>query len=668
MMIRIIPTIVLVLVFLALPAQEENGAFGGGNGIFVFLNGGLYSPEQPDNGLATVTIERKAESEGNWKEIATVSSPGNERAFSSKLNSALEEMPYEVDFLKDKDSQIWQSVSTWNKDPEEGGFLVYLPVQIAAGMAYLDRSATRGVMYTYRLIRKDASGGEIDQLEFHPVSYPKPLTDLSFAYESHENDGVGLALKFSGPTSQFPSVVQLYRKDEIDGEFKKVEAHYSIQSSEDKSFVTVLDEQAGQRKLYEYELRPMDQFGNTGSAEGSPVIGNYDFQRHAPVLMMLRTSESPNGIGTMLQWEYHNYDLAAAVRILRSEDIGGPFEAIAEVPRNTVSYMDQTIRPMNGFYYQIQVLGPLGEEAAPGTPVRAYFEDAANSVAPVLKASAGEEGIDLEVVIKDLHIGGVRIYRSTSLDEDMVLVSGLLPAEKQLVKWTDDKVGSDHNVFYYTATAVSTSHQPSTFSDPVFVEWMGSRTKELLHQAPGNLEVSDNGKSIALYWDNIRSGAEIVRYAVLRKTDDETDYTNLTPDLLTYSNYTDKGTDLTATYEYAVIAIYPNGVMSEVSDPVTVSRKGLLPVSPSGIRALQLSEGVQLEWNEVADEKVAGYRVYRYERGGKPILISTIASDGKLQYIDRNVQEGSLYFYFVRSVDAAGKQGSASAEASVRIR
>jgi len=247
----------------------------------------------------------------------------------------------------------------------------------------------------------------------------------------------------------------------------------------------------------------------------------------------------------------------------------------------------------------------------------------------------------------------------------MVLVSGLVPAEKQLVKWTDDKVGSDHNVFYYTATAVSTSHQPSTFSDTVYVQWMGSETKELLNQAPGNLEYSDNGKSIALYWDNTRSGAEVVRYAVLRKEENETDYINLTPDYLTYTNYTDKGTDPTATYDYAVIAIYPNGVMSEVSEPVTVSRKELLPVSPSGIRALQLSEGVQLEWN---DEKVAEYKIFRYERGRQPTLLSTVTADGKLQFIDRNVREGTLYFYFVRSANAAGEMGGASAETSVRIR
>jgi hypothetical protein len=51
---------------------------------------------------------------------------------------------------------------------------------------------------------------------------------------------------------------------------------------------------------------------------------------------------------------------------------------------------------------------------------------------------------------------------------------------------------------------------------------------------------------------------------------------------------------------------------------VQVEYKKLPPVPPADVRAIPTEEGVRITWGEVVQERLTGYKLYRYERGKTP--------------------------------------------------
>ena len=74
-----------------------------------------------------------------------------------------------------------------------------------------------------------------------------------------------------------------------------------------------------------------------------------------------------------------------------------------------------------------------------------------------------------------------------------------------------------------------------------------------------------------------------------------------------------------------------------------------------------------MQWNPVEDKTVEAYRLYKYLRGQKPTVVAEVKTGSELFYLDNNVSEGQLCFYFVRSVNANGELGKQSEETGIRI-
>lgn len=94
------------------------------------------------------------------------------------------------------------------------------------------------------------------------------------------------------------------------------------------------------------------------------------------------------------------------------------------------------------------------------------------------------------------------------------------------------------------------------------------------------------------------------------------------------------------------------------------------PAIPSGLQAVYSGPGQQpfidLIWAPVADVDLAGYNIYRHERGALPVkvnaeLIKTPADR------DVNVRPGTMYFYSVTAVDVRGNESGRSDEASETV-
>ena len=652
-----------------LEAQEENGAFAAGNGIIIYLHDYFYSLEDPDGKTASILIERKGGADLNWKKVAQVNSPVSEREFTARLEKANEDLPYQVESLKGKASEIWQYAQEWEKGLDNGfPYLIYLPVQIAIGMAYHDMDIQMKTLYTYRITSLDVQGASISTIDFNPTSFPKGIDPEDLHYRGKHSNNNGMTLEFVSMTGDASSVVQIFRKDQLDAEYKRLEAEYSFTEKEGEKIISILDPTAEANMLYQYQLIPMDQFGNPGKVLESPVLGHYDFEKNAPVIIDLHASGSKNQIGSELSWRYENYELVAAVRIMRSTTLDGEYEVVAELPRNAISYIDQTIKPMQKYFYYLQILGPQGEESPRSIRLHAVFEDAANVVAPeIVSAVAMDKGVELSIEIRDINMAGVRIYRSDVDAVDWVVITDVLKSNDGKVFYLDEQVSKRGNFYNYMVEAVSTSHLNSPKSDAVFVNWPGSEESDLLKTGPVGLSYDDNGGSISLYWTDTRNAASFVNYLIYRKADGEEEYSLLIEKPIAFNNYVDKDVSPKVDYEYRIVAISSNGVASEFSSPINVTRSSVPTLSPARLKALQVGLQVRLQWNEVVDN-VQGYHLYRYERGTKAKRIAVVNVIEVTEFIDRDVKVGQLYFYFIKSFDIFGQEGASSSEVGIRLR
>ncbi len=116
----------------------------------------------------------------------------------------------------------------------------------------------------------------------------------------------------------------------------------------------------------------------------------------------------------------------------------------------------------------------------------------------------------------------------------------------------------------------------------------------------------------------------------------------------------------------AVSSLNDGGYESILSDPL-----GILPMTrprpPEGIDATSSANEVEIAWSDNTELDLAGYIVYRMERGGQDYApIDTLAS-GETVMVDSNLQAGHYYLYRVTAYDTSGTEGDFSLVARGRL-
>lgn len=112
-------------------------------------------------------------------------------------------------------------------------------------------------------------------------------------------------------------------------------------------------------------------------------------------------------------------------------------------------------------------------------------------------------------------------------------------------------------------------------------------------------------------------------------------------------------------YTYRVSAVASTGppkIESDVSEPATVTFKDLTPPpAPATLTALVEVKNVRLIWDPVNVPDLAGYFVYRYERGQR-IKFQTGAPIPATHFGDSSPDPGITYTYAVTAVDKNGNE------------
>ncbi len=87
------------------------------------------------------------------------------------------------------------------------------------------------------------------------------------------------------------------------------------------------------------------------------------------------------------------------------------------------------------------------------------------------------------------------------------------------------------------------------------------------------------------------------------------------------------------------------------------------PAVPTGVYTVTGDEWVEVRWNPVYEDDVAGYGVYRsFDETGSYTRIATIADSEGDSFVDSAVSNGVTYFYAVDAFDTGGHESELSYE------
>ncbi len=178
---------------------------------------------------------------------------------------------------------------------------------------------------------------------------------------------------------------------------------------------------------------------------------------------------------------------------------------------------------------------------------------------------------------------------------------------------------------------------------------------------------NDSGGSITLTWTkSAHDGAgedDVTGYTVLRRKAGQVSLpiATLNPGSEEYIDQTvEDGVD----YYYKVrVSDGEYETTSSETGPVQSEDNGI-PTAPENLTANAGDGLVQLSWDPVNDQDLLGYRLYRsikYNEG-----YERIAETDKTNFDDAGVVNGTTYYYFVTSYDAAGHESEGSEIVSAR--
>jgi fibronectin type 3 domain-containing protein len=82
------------------------------------------------------------------------------------------------------------------------------------------------------------------------------------------------------------------------------------------------------------------------------------------------------------------------------------------------------------------------------------------------------------------------------------------------------------------------------------------------------------------------------------------------------------------------------------------------------MKLLASDEGIIIEWEEPLQDGILSYKLYRYQRGGKPVAMAALNS-GTTKYTDKTAKRGQLYFYYLTTVLKNGNESNPGREEGV---
>ena len=202
---------------------------------------------------------------------------------------------------------------------------------------------------------------------------------------------------------------------------------------------------------------------------------------------------------------------------------------------------------------------------------------------------------------------------------------------------------------------------------------------------PANLSAHLEPEGVRIEWSAVLPPREIsgVRYAYrVYRRDAETNKDSVAGEVHVAGdsnpNLLDTGFEWEKTYDYRVTVVTvvdrpdgPEQVEGEDTSSIRVVAHDVFPpAKPTGLQAVFSGPGqkafIDLIWAGNSETDLAGYNVYRWERGFIPMRMNFELVRAPA-FRDSSVVPGHEYFYSISAVDARGNESARSEEAAETV-
>ncbi|MGQ9589532.1 MAG: fibronectin type III domain-containing protein [Planctomycetota bacterium] len=314
-----------------------------------------------------------------------------------------------------------------------------------------------------------------------------------------------------------------------------------------------------------------------------------------------------------------------------------PFELLAALPANSVSYVDDAIGPTAKYSYKVRAFNAYGV-SAPSNVVT--VEAGTLPMAPTGLAVVDFSASSIALTWNDnaANEDSYEIERAVGGGEFELLAS--LPADS--FSYLDAAVNPG-STYSYRVRAVN-SYGPSAYSNVV------TQTAGRPPAAPSDLAAGEvTLDSIALSWtDNSddETGFEIE----VRVEGGEFHARDVLPADAT--SYVDQGLTSGWTYWYRVRAVNAAGA-SDYSNVVEATT-GRVPAAPSDLSVVEVGlDRAALAWNDASDNETA-FELERRGPGEEEFSSIAVLPANSASYADSGLESGTLYEYRVRATNEWG--------------
>ena len=256
-------------------------------------------------------------------------------------------------------------------------------------------------------------------------------------------------------------------------------------------------------------------------------------------------------------------------------------------------------------------------------------------------------------------LAGYSVFRGPQMEakEYQKITNELLPPDQ--TEFVDDTL-KEGDFYFYRLTATDKTGNESANSVTVSLQ----RPDLTPPDAPLKLTATPKDTALLITWE-INKEADLFGYYLYRgDSPEKMDKLNQAVIEATKTEYIDYGVVSGEKYYYTLVAVDNSFNESERSAVIEVIAPDSIPPSePSGLFAQAEDTKVTLSWPKNMEGDLAGYRLYRSESedgSGEYIREGNDISATATTYIDGNVQNGKIYWYYLTAFDVAGNEGAPS--------
>ncbi len=653
------------------PARAQQGlAHGGADGIIVDLGNWVLPASINGRAVASYRVERREAGGRTWTQVADVRGPASQGELETALASHQKSFP-ELSGVKFGAAELWQRLQTGRDVRSIGVVTRFLPVQLALGLRWMDGGASRATPYEYRISHIGQDGSATEAFVTPAVAWPGvgDVGRLQLAQTEAEPTSATMRWYAKGTP---PTSFRMYRREGLSGPFSELSTAVvdsccfvarGLTSSGDSVLAVVHDKTVQHSKVYQYYVVPLDYFRNEGFASDTATIVAFRMS-HVPLpeRMAVRSVDS---LGLLLRWQLREPSAVHGIVIERGPAIDTGFvEIFAAAPSDT-SWLDQTVTPMERYYYRLRLVGPGGLRSAPSAVLIGIWKSNDIPTPPQhVKAEPVRGGVRVEWTADTVqNIAGYVVHRADGYGAIFRQISDVLPV--QPARYIDTMALRGDWTYLYTVSAVNSSHVPSAPSDTAYA----TPDIPLAIPAPqGVLARVDKGR-VYLTWTMQEDNPTLSGWRVYRREGTSGVWRALGDTLLEASenHVLDEGTKPGASYAYRVRAYSIRGDSSETSAIVDVRIAGPAVYAPANLRAKLDGKQVLLTWDEIVQPGAKEFRIYRYTRGGTPQAVGTVPLEQR-EFLDTRPGSTSPVFYYVTTVSTTGEESRPGRESAVLLR